>query len=53
VHMETASGEPLDNMYLHRHDDRNYLLTIEQSEAFEKTGKVAECALVLGGNRRS
>ena len=50
VHMESASGESMENMYLRRHDDRYYLLTAEQSEEWEKTGNYAECALVLGEN---
>ena len=49
VYMDSASGEPMENMYLHRHDDRYYLLTAEQFEAWEKTGEYAECALMLGG----
>lgn len=50
VYMESASGDSLPNMYLHRDGDRQYLLTAEQSESWEKTGKYADCALVLGGN---
>ncbi len=49
VTMESASGEAMENMYLHRHDDRYYLLTAKQSEALDKTGKYAACALMLGG----
>ncbi len=50
VYMDSASGESMENMYLHRHDDRYYLLTAEQFEAWEKTGEYAECALMLGGS---
>ena len=50
VHMESASGESMENMYLNQHDRRYYLLTAEQFEAWEKTGNYAECALVLGEN---
>jgi hypothetical protein len=53
VYMQAASGESLANMYLHRDGDRRYLLTAEQSEALEKTGNYADCALVLGGNARN
>ncbi len=50
VYMDSASGESRENMYLHRHDDRYYLFTAEQFEAWEKTGEYAECALMLGGS---
>ncbi len=50
VYMDSASGEPMENMYLQRHDDRYYLLTAEQFDAWEKTGEYAECALMLGGS---
>ena len=50
VHMESAAGESMENMYLKRHDGRYYLLTAEQFEAWQKTGNHVECALVLGGN---
>ena len=50
VYMDSASGESMENMYLHRHDDRYYLFTAEQFEAWEKTGEYAECALMLGGS---
>jgi len=49
VYMDSASGESMENMYLHRHDDHYYLLTAEQFETGEKTGEYAECALMLGG----
>lgn len=49
VSMKPASGEAIENMYLHRHDDRYYLLTAEQIEEWESTGNFAECALILGG----
>jgi hypothetical protein len=52
VRMASASGEPLANMYLHRIDGRQYLLTAGQSEAWEQTGQHANCPLVLGGNLR-
>ena len=50
VLMESASGESLAAMYLHRRDHRRYLLTAEQHEAWERGGMSADCALVLGGN---
>ena len=50
VLMESASGESLATMYLHRQDHRHYLLTAEQHEAWESGGMTADCALVLGGN---
>lgn len=50
VYMESATGESMENMYLHRRDDRYYLLTAGQFEALEKTGEHADCALMLRGN---
>ena len=50
LYMDSAAGESMENMYLHRHDDHYYLLNAEQFEAWEKTGEYAECALTLGGN---
>jgi len=49
VSMESAGGESLENMYLHRSENRSYLLTTGQHKAWEETGEFAECALVLGG----
>jgi len=53
VHMKATSGEPLADMYLHEHNDRQFLLTEEQSKAWNDTGEIAQCALVLGGNDRN
>lgn len=50
LHLEASSGKPLANMHLQQHNERNYLLTVEQFEAWEKTGTYAECALVHGGS---
>ncbi len=50
LYMESDAGESMENMYLHRRDNRQYLLTAEQFEAWEKTGNYAVCALILGGN---
>ena len=49
VTMESAAGDSLENMYLHRSENRSYLLTAGQHKAWEETGKYADCALVLGG----
>ena len=49
LYLEAASGESLANMYLRQRNERQYLLTAEQFEAWEKTGQAATCALVLGG----
>ena len=49
--MESASGEALQSMHLHRNDGRYYLLTGEQFEIWESTGRHAQCALMLGGRR--
>jgi len=48
--MESASGESVAIMYLHRQDHRQYLLTAEQHEAWESGSPFADCSLVLGGN---
>ena len=50
VFLESSSGEPVATMHLYQHEDRSYLLTTEQRQDWESTGKLAECALVLGGN---
>lgn len=50
VHMESDAGESLEDMYLHRRDNRQYLLTAEQFRAWEETGKQADCALMLDGD---
>ena len=49
LYLEAASGETVANMYLRQHNERQYLLTAEQFEAWEKTGHDVACALVLGG----
>ena len=50
LYMESDDGDSLEEMYLHRRDNRQYLLTAEQFEAWETTGKHADCALLLDGN---
>ncbi len=50
LYLEAASGASLANMYLRQHNERQYLLTAEQFEAWEKTGHEVACALVLGGH---
>ncbi len=50
LYMESNDGDSLEEMYLHRRDNRQYLLTAEQFEAWETTGKHADCALLLDGN---
>ena len=50
VRMESAAGESMEHMYLYRRDNRQYLLTEDQFEAWEKTGKHADCALMLDGD---
>jgi hypothetical protein len=49
--LEAVSGESLANMYLQQRNDRHYLLTAAQFEAWQETGTDAACALVLGGRR--
>ena len=53
VFLESSSGEPVATMHLYQHADRSYLLTAEQQQDRESTGKLPECALVLGGNRNN
>jgi hypothetical protein len=53
VFLESSSGEPVATMHLYQHEDRSYLLTTEQRQDWESTGKLAECALALGGNRNN
>ena len=48
VHMESDAEDLAIKMYLHRRDNRQYLLTADQFEAWENTGKHADCALMLG-----
>ena len=50
VHMESDAGVSMEKMYLHTRDNRQYLLTAEQFEAWQKTGKHADCALMLNGD---
>ncbi len=50
LYMESNDGDSLEEMYLHRRDNRQYLLTAEQFEAWETTGKHADCSLLLDGN---
>ena len=50
VHMESAAGDAMEKMYLYTRDNRQYLLTAEQFEAWQKTGKHADCALMLNGD---
>jgi hypothetical protein len=38
-------------MYLQQRNDRHYLLTAAQFEAWQETRTDAACALVLGGRR--
>ncbi len=47
VSMESAGGEPLENMYLHRLDGQSYLYTAQQFEHWQSTGESAKCALML------
>ena len=50
VHMESAAGDAMDKMYLHTRDKRQYLLTAEQFDAWQKSGEHADCALMLNGD---
>ena len=48
VYLETDAGESMQDMHLHRHGDRHYLLTDEQLQAWKQSGNYADCALTLG-----
>ncbi len=50
LYMESDADESMQNMYLQRHDCRQNLLTAEQFEAWENTGKYADGALMRGAN---
>jgi hypothetical protein len=50
VLMESAAGDAMEKMYLHTRDNRQYLLTAEQFDAWQKTGEHAGCALMLNGD---
>ena len=50
VHMESAAGDAMEKMYLHTRDKRQYLLTADQFDAWQKTEKHADCALMLNGD---
>jgi len=50
VQMESDAGVSMEKMYLHTRDNRQYLLTAEQFEAWEKAGEPADCALMLNGD---
>ncbi len=47
VYLESGSGEPLQAMYLHRHEDSYLLLTADEFADWEKTGNYADCTLQL------
>ena len=51
LYLEATSGEPMANMYLQQRNDRHYLLTAAQFEAWQETGADDACVLVLGGRR--
>ena len=48
--LDAGSGESLANMYLQKYRQRDYLLTAEEFETWERTGTVGACALVSGGH---
>jgi len=48
--LDSGGGESLAVMYLQEHRQRYYLLTAEEFESWERTGKVGACALVSGGH---
>ena len=50
LHMEPDIGVSVEDMYFHRHENRQYLLTAEQFEAWQESGTYAGCALMLDGN---
>lgn len=46
---ETEAGEALGPLYAHRQEGLAYLLTGDQRDVFEESGRLPECALVLEG----
>ena len=48
--LDADSGRSLANMYLQEYRQRDYLLTAEEFETWERTGTVGACALVSGGH---
>ncbi len=48
--LDAGSGESSVDMYLQEDRKRVYMLTVEEFEAWERTGTVGACALVLGGH---
>jgi hypothetical protein len=53
VHMESAAGEAMPPMYLHRHDSQQYLLTEDEFTALDNAGRPADCALRLNAKTAS
>lgn len=47
LYMESESGEPMPTMYLHRDGESYRLLTVQEQEAWERSGEFARCALTL------
>ncbi len=50
LHMEPDTDVSVEALYLHRHENRQYLLTAEQFDAWQDTGTYAGCALMLDGD---
>ena len=48
--LDAGPGESLANMFLQEYRQRDYLLTAEEFETWERTGTVRACALVSGGH---
>jgi hypothetical protein len=48
LYLEPDAGASMQDMHLIQHDDQSYLLTAQQFETWEKTGKHDKCALMLG-----
>jgi len=47
LHLESASGEQLPTMHLHKHEGHRYLLTDDEFAALQGNGRPADCALRL------
>ncbi len=48
VLFESASGEQIDRLHLHRRGADHLLLTAAQQQAFERSGSLPDCPLRLG-----
>ena len=53
LYLETTDGEAVATMYLHKYGESYLLLTVEEHEAWERSGEYGACALKRGGAESS